>query len=194
MKDFQQSGGGFTDRGPINERSQNRVILKIPSTPTQKGGVYYLFGDKIKNLQEEGDESFPFQIKTFVQGRGYEASVNPGTLNNLLPTNLFANDVLTRFSYQENSIQHVILKGLSNGKQFTSCNIIVQSQAPPAQPPTLFGLPEDVEILLGAVYNRAVYQLVKTRLELVGKQLFLKDRDEPAEPGQLPYEAYFVWA
>ena len=145
-------------------------------------------------------EKHPFQIATFAKTdssgevTGYECTVSPGTLNNLLPTNLFEVNAPTRHSYAQDSIQHVILTGLSNGKQFTSCEISVQAQPPPAQPPTLFGLPDEVEILLGVVYNGSVYQIVKTRLELVGKQLFLKDRDQPAQPGQLPYEAYFVWA
>jgi hypothetical protein len=91
-------------------------------------------------------------------------------------------------------VVHVILTGRSNGKQFTTCEIAVEVAAPEAQPPTLFALPDEVQILLGVLYNGAVYQIVKTRLELVGKQLFIKDRDEPAEPGQLPYEAFFVWA
>lgn len=147
-----------------------------------------------------GVETFPFEIETFSKTNasgevtGYEATVRPGTLNNLLPTNLFDGNALKRFSYGKDTIQHVILKGLSNGKQFTSCELVVQAAAPPAQPPTLFGLPAEVQILLGVVYNGSVFQIVKTRIELVGKQLFLKDRDTPAEPGQLPYEAYFVWA
>jgi hypothetical protein len=145
-------------------------------------------------------EKHPFQIetssKTDASGEvtGYECTVSPGTLNNLLPTNLFEDNAPTRHSYPKDSIQHVILTGLSNGKQFTSCELSVRAQAPPAQPPTLFGLPDEVEILLGVLYNGAVYQIVKTRLELVGKQLFIKDCDQPAAPGQLPYEAYFVWA
>jgi hypothetical protein len=145
-------------------------------------------------------EKHPFQIATFAKTdssgevTGYECTVSPGTLNNLLPTNLFEDNAPTRHSYPKDSIQHVILTGLSNGKQFTSCELSVRAQPPPAQPPTLFGLPDEVEILLGVVYNGAIYQIVKTRLELVGKQLFLKDRDQPAQPGQLPYEAYFVWA
>jgi hypothetical protein len=145
-------------------------------------------------------ENHPFQIETSSktdasgEASGYECTVSPGTLNNLLPTNLFEDNANARYSYEKDTVGHVILTGLSNGKQFTSCQISVQAEAPPAQPPTLFGLPDEVQILLGVVYNGSVFQIVKTRLELVGKQLFIKDRDEPAEPGQLPYEAYFVWA
>jgi hypothetical protein len=145
-------------------------------------------------------EKHPFQIKTFPKTdasgevTGYECTVAPGTLNNLLPTNLFNDNALRRHAYGKDTIVHVILTGRSNGKQFTSCEIAVKVAPPVAQPPTLFGLPAEVQILLGVLYNGAIYQIVKTRLELVGKQLFIKDRDEPAEPGQLPYEAFFVWA
>jgi hypothetical protein len=191
----------FQKRAPLSAADLNLLVdvlkrarvlpgVGIKLTETLNGTVV-----SIKPTPSFGEiENFPFKIKTFFKDNSYSCTVNPGTLNNLLPTNLFSGDELTFHSYSKGAVTNVILKGKSNGKQFTSCEISVGTAAPAAQPPTLFGLPSDIEILLGVVYNGTVYQVVKTRLELAGKQLFLKNRDEPAQPGELPYEAFFIWA
>ena len=153
MKDFQQGGGGFTDRGPINERSQNRVILKIPSTPTQKGGVYYLFGDKVKNLQEEG-EFKPFDIIKF---NGSTGSVWPGTVAGLIPSNLFTNGSLTAFQ-AGGGIQKWKCKCLTDGKQITSVQVVVDASDPPAQALVPSALPAEAWFVFGVTFGGATYR------------------------------------
>jgi hypothetical protein len=149
-------GGGFSDRGPINERSQNRVILKIPGTATQPGGVYYLFGDKVKNLpaDQTGADLKPWDIINFT---GSSGSVWPGTVAGIMPSNLFANGELARFSVG-NGIQKWKAKCLTDGKQITSVQIVVDAQDPPAQQLVPSALPAEAWFVFGVTFAGSVFR------------------------------------
>jgi hypothetical protein len=141
----------------------------------------------------------PFQITSFVdpdsepESPSYLVTVRPGTLNALLPTNLFDGDELTKFSLSANALKHVVLTGTSDGQQFNSCQLSLETEAPPAQEPVPFGLPQTVKFLVGVVYNSSVFQIISDNMNLAGTQQYVADKETPLQPGELPYTIYFVW-
>lgn len=181
----------------VVKRSRVLPGVGIKLTETLNGTVISLSSNR--SAGSSGEQVYPFKIEVYpVNESGetisYEASVLPGTINNLIAINHFKENNLRRFPFPKDSVQHVVLKAKSNGKQFTSCELAVQDDAPPAQPPTLFALPEEIEILLGVVHNSSVFQIVKTRLELLGKAIIEKDRDTPANPGEPILDVFYIWA
>jgi hypothetical protein len=182
------NGGKFSDSGPMNELSQNRVILKIPGTATQKGGVYYLFGEKVKNLLEEA-EPHPFQV--FVVGS--LIYVRPGTINGLLPGNLVALNGLRGFARSGTSAQFVKIVTQSDTKTMNSAQIQVSTSPPPSQVPQLFAKPATAEFLIAVVFNSQVQQVIRDNLNYYGKEAYRLDKPEGSPPGVFPYDSYFVW-
>ena len=139
----------------------------------------------------------PFQIssrKNPANENQYLVTVTPGTLNNLLPTNLYNSNALRTFPIPANQLGYVILEGSTNASdQFVSCSLSVSDQAPPAQSPTMFSLPVSPQFLLGVVYNEQANNVITNNLSLTGKQQFITDKQPPAPAGQLPYEIWYVW-
>jgi len=144
-------------------------------------------------------ESHPFQITSFVdpdsepESPSYLVTVRPGTLNTLLATNTFDDGALTKFSLTKDTMKNVVLTAQSDGQQFVSCVLSLDSAAPDPQQPALFELPATVKYLLGVVYNSSVYQLVINSISVSGQVQLTTDKASPAQPGQLPYEIYYVW-
>ena len=144
-----------------------------------------------------GAEPHPFKIfssKNPNNANQYIVTVYPGTLNNLLPTNLFDGAGLRQFIISADELNYVILEANTNGSdQFLSCEIAVESSPPAAQDPTKFSLPTAPQFLLGVVYNASAYNTINDSLTLTGKQQFTTDKQPPAPAGQLPYEIWYVW-
>jgi len=138
-------------------------------------------------------DSHPFQISTSTDEEGtITLTVNVGTLNSLLPSNVFNGPALRKFPVGS-GLKYVILTGASDGKQFTSCSLSVENQAVQPQTPTVFGLPTTAAFLLGVVYNGKVFQVQNTNILVTGKQQYVKQKTAPAPAGTLPYEIYYVW-
>ena len=138
----------------------------------------------------------PFQIASSAdpdQEGQYVVTVRPGTLNNLLPTNLFENNALRQFTISENELNYVVLTGQTNGSdQFISCSLSVTNSPPDAQEPTMFSLPTTAEFLLGVVYNASAYNTITDSLLVSGVQQFTEQKANPVA-GALPYNIYYVW-
>jgi hypothetical protein len=141
----------------------------------------------------------PFQITSIAdpesspESPSYLVSVRPGTLNTLLATNTFTDAALTQFPLQDNTMRNVILTAQSDGQQFVSCELSLDSTAPDPQEPAIFELPSTAKFFLGVVYNSSVYQLVRDNIAVTGKVQLTIEKQNPAQPGQLPYEIFYVW-
>ena len=144
-------------------------------------------------------ETHPFQITSFAdpesspESPSYLVTVRPGTLNTLLPTNTFDDGGLTKFALTKDTMKNVVLTAQSDGQQFVSCALSLDSTAPDAQEPALFELPSTVKFLIGVVYNSSAYQIVRDNIAVTGKVQLTTDKAAPAQPGQLPYDIFYVW-
>jgi hypothetical protein len=143
-------------------------------------------------------ESHPFKIssrKDPENENGYLVSVVPGTLNDLLPTNMFTDGKLTEFPVDSDSVSYVKLVGETDGThQFVSCEIVVDDEQAQPQVPTAFVLPTNPEFLLGVVFNGAAYNTIDDSLVLSGQVQLTTDRAAAPLPGELPYVSWYVWA
>lgn len=142
------------------------------------------------------ETTIPFQIFGYIDSESpadnpkYYIEIQPGTVNNILPSNIIENNSLKRFNIAKDKIQYIILKCLTNGKYFNSATIEIKNDPPKAQVPVAFGLPSDVEILIGGVYNTTTFQVVNANLSLVAKLAYILHNDKISS---LPFVPYFIW-
>ena len=137
-------------------------------------------------------ERHPFQISATVDEEDNFTLTVAGTINSILPSNLFDGGELTTHTYSENEVTHVILTATTDGEQVTSALIEVSGEAAQAQTPVVFGIPTEAKFLLGVAYNDTVYQVVTDNITAVGKQMYIKNITGTPQPGQLAYEIYYV--
>jgi hypothetical protein len=140
----------------------------------------------------------PFQITSFADPESnpefpsYLVSVRPGTINNLLPTNILDGESLATFALPANTFNYVVLSCAAASNALTSCEIALESSPPSAQTPLAFALPTTYEVTLGIVYNTSVYQIVTTNLSVGSVQACITDKANPT-PGSLPYNVFLQW-
>jgi hypothetical protein len=178
----------------LAEIRKNRPRGERGITVRQSGDATYIGLAASTGTGGGATESHPFQISASIDDEGAGTlTVQPGTLNSLLPSNIFEDGALNEFGFSGGGTIYVILTGISDGNQFTECSVSVGDQAPEAQTPLPFGLPTEAKFLLGVAYNNSVYQVQKTNIVATGKQQFIKQKPSPASPGEMPYEIYYVW-
>jgi len=181
----------------LQEIKRNKPLGERGITVRQDGnGTYIGLAASLPRGASSGAvTTHPFQISSRQDSENQEAylvTVRPGTINNLLPTGIFDGDTLRQIEIGS-GLQYVVLQAQSDGRQITSASISVESAAPGAQSPVVFGLPSSFGVFLGIVKESSVFQIVKDNILLTGKQQFVAQKTPPVAVGALPYEIYYVW-
>jgi len=116
------------------------------------------------------------------------ATITVGTVNQFVPTNAFDS-----FTIDATGTYYVKASIESDGQKITSVEYNVDTSIPDNQTPTPFSLPTSFDILLAIVYNGRVYRTIDCgSVSLSGQEQFRVDKTS-ADPGSLPYSAYYVW-
>jgi hypothetical protein len=117
-------------------------------------------------------------------------TVAPGTINNILPNNIIEGGKLKEFSGSTGSMQKILLQAFTNGKIINSAIIKIGTSDPKTQAPVAFGLPSELEVLIGVVYNQTVYQVVSSSLYFGARIQYVTKSNDPV----LPFVPYLIWA
>ena len=140
----------------------------------------------------------PFQIASFVdpesnpESPSYLVTVQPGTINNILPSNIIGEESLQQFALSADVLKYVVLDCSAASNSLTSCTVQITESQPAPQVPQAFALPGNYKVVLGLVYNAVVYQVVTTNLLVASKQAYITDKTNPT-PGSLPYNLFLQW-
>ena len=138
---------------------------------------------------EGGNQENPLDVILKSTGPDlYEATIIPGTVNGILPGNLF-----NKFTISGNSIRYFIAKAITDGKKVTSVSIELSSTQPQAQVPVAFALPAAFEKVFAVYTNGKAYRVIGPESITVNpRSLFTTDRANPT-PGGFPYETFYDW-
>ena len=183
----------------LAEIKRNRPVVAAPLSARVTGDGTHISIKQTPGGSGTPDTLHPFQIfsredlESDPENPTYLVRVRPGTINALLPSDILDGGGLKENEIPRNSLRYVVLEANSDGQQITTATVSVEGSAPEAQTPEIFGLPTTAKFLLGLVYNSNVFQVQFTNLSVTGKQQFIASKDQPAEPGELPYEIYYVW-
>lgn len=131
----------------------------------------------------------PWQIS--VSGNsssGLYIHVRPGTINGILPTNMF--DPLGPISGQ--GTIYVTLQALTDGIQLTNCYLIVSTD-PPNPAPWLVNLaPYQFQIMIGVTVDRAPFNVVDGLL-WAQPTVMLQTLSQSLAPGRPYYDNNYSW-
>jgi hypothetical protein len=184
----------------LAEIKRNRPVVAAPLMSRVTGDGTHISINKATRGTGTLTTSHPFQIKSFPKPADndeetdtYIVTVLPGTINSLLPDDIFDGETIKQHEIPKDALRFVILDAETNGKQITAARVELLAAAASPQEPQPFGLPVTAQFLIGAVYNSSVYQVINTNVTVAAKQQAVISKTSPAEPGELPYEIYYVW-
>ena len=201
----------FRPRQPLDRQlgseTLNRILRELESlriTRVVNGTFKKLPGgtEIVVAPQSGGGGTFatkhPFQIASFVdpesnpESPSYLVTVQPGTINNILPSNIIGEESLQQFALSADVLKYVVLDCSAASNSLTSCTVQITESQPAPQVPQAFALPGNYKVVLGLVYNAVVYQVVTTNLLVASKQAYITDKTNPT-PGSLPYNLFLQW-
>jgi hypothetical protein len=179
----------------LQEIRRNKPRGERGITVRQSGDGTYI-GLAANFQQTSRPELHPFKITSRPNPESensYLVTVQPGTINGLLPTNTFSGAALQTQTIAGNSLQNVVLSATGDGTKLVSCQLTISSSPPATQTPGLYTLPSQLNILLGVVYNATVYQVVYDNLNYAGTEVLRTAKSQPA-PGEVAFNIYYAWA
>jgi hypothetical protein len=113
----------------------------------------------------------------------YKAEVWPGTAAGLMPSNLFADGKLATFTVPA-ALQKWKAKCLTDGKQITSVQIVVDATDPPAQNLVPSALPAEAWFVFGLTFEGATYRTLGSGNPSVTlNQAVVTDKTSAPPPG-----------
>lgn len=180
----------------LSEIKKNRPRGERGITVRQAGDATYIGLASNAKGATTTKTTYPFQISSAQNpdnANQYLITVRPGTINSLLPANTFTSSALTQFTAQKDQLCYVILTGISDGKQFLSAVLSVESNAAEPQTPTIWGLPQEAQFLLGVVYNGSVFQIISDNITVAAVLAATSEKTTELEVGELPFNNFYVW-
>ena len=116
-----------------------------------------------------------------------ELSVHPGTVNGLLPSNMFS-----ALSVSD-GLHYLKAKVTTNGKSVTSVSLAVEeSYMDCVITATRDAAPTALAYIIAAICDGAVFQIWKTNIIITPVVAFLETR-EPPTPGAEPFVRWWTW-
>ncbi len=191
----------YQKRSPLNASDLNALVdalkrarvlpgvgIKLTETlngtvvslkPTRSGGA--AASEKrpwdIINMRGEGEPDDEGKYNS------YKAEVWPGTVAGLLPSNLFADGELASFTVPA-TLQKWKAKCLTDGKQITSVQIVIDASDPPVQRIVPSALPAEAWVLFGLTFEGIVYRtLGPGNPSVTFNQAVVIDKTEAPLPG-----------
>lgn len=121
---------------------------------------------------------------------GYLATVNPGLIGGILPSNWDA-----EFEVSGSSIHYAIAVIQTDGTAINGVSIEIRTTAPQSQTPELWATPASVEYLFGLIKEGSVKRVIGPgNITLMPKVWLTVEKDAPVGPGELAYDRYYALA
>lgn len=134
---------------------------------------------------------YPFDI-TFSAGSDSshaKATIQPGTLNGLIPSNY-----TTTYDLDITTTYYLVLSVTATDGAITGCSLSMPTTAPSPIPVLMGAPPTSFDYLLGVVISKAWFRVIGNgSLTANGQEVFRVSKTSPA-PGTLPYDIYYTWS
>lgn len=186
-----------TNDGTYHGKKIDAVVDALRAVALNQGRGYMLRQTPLGTVLDiepskgGGGTICPFAINV-VEGESpgtLDVTLEPGTVNNLLPTNY-----AEIFTVSASGLKYVKVTATSDGEKITSCELSIDTSDADAQDPAPFAMPMSFTIVIGILINDVPKKLIGCgSIQLTGHEQYREDKDPPAEPGELPYTPYYVW-
>lgn len=152
-------------------------IILVPPRPRKGGGA------------AAAPEVFPFDVTVSGASDPRDVTVRPGTVNNLLPSNMFSVGATP-----VSGTRYVTLVLTFSTGEVTGALLSMDTVAPDASPVTEGTPPTTLTILLAVIVDTVVFQVRHGNITVTPVEAFRADRASPASPGELPYSSWWQWS
>lgn len=177
IKEIEFTENSARPSGIMRPRMFRQAMIK-----DRDNNIYAVYGDRLKKGTPDV-EILPWGITLTSDGSGYKGTVWPGTVAGILPSNVFSNGELAEFSVGA-SLMKWKAKCLTNGKQITSVQIIVDANDPPVQTLVPSALPAEATFVFGVTFEGVVYRTIGPGNPTVHyQQQIITDKQTPPPPG-----------
>lgn len=117
----------------------------------------------------------------------YLVTVTPGTISGILASNW---DIEETLPSEGLHFAKIVLA--TDGTNITGVTIAIDTNAPTVQVPQEFSIEPSIEILFGLFADGKVYRVIDAgNIEVAPEVWMTKEKDSPAEAGELPYELFY---
>ena len=181
--------------GRVNALQDLTAHLVGGGTVTQTGGGQRILGPGYQVVKSKNSSvpitlkpSFPWKIRVaFDDGNNPYVVLKPGTLNNMIPTNMF-----NQFSISSGTTWYVILHAETDGYRPTTCEIRVDTSPGAPSDVQLNLAPNNFDVNLGVIVNLTRFQLVDGLLFATPDVAIYTLTESPA-PGRPLYDNNYTW-
>lgn len=135
------------------------------------------------DIMLEGDPSNP---------SGYLASIVPGTINGILPSNITDGGNLAKFAISD-AFTYFTLHLVSNGKVLTAASIQTSTTAPDPPAYSVNAAPETYDYLFGVTYKGAAQRIIGAGSPNIILTNVLSVEKQNLIPGLPAYDKYYLW-
>lgn len=176
----------------LAEIKKNRPKGERGITVRQSGDATFIgLASNLEGKTSAQQTTRPFEIQCSPSSDNenqFVVTVQPGTINNVLALNTFANGIdLTPFTIPADSLQYVSLLFKSNDGTIGESALSVDDKIPELQKSLPNLLPSAASVLLGVVYNGTIKQIVTDNLRAYGTVLYTTNK----ENGQT--NNWYIW-
>lgn len=166
MRNWEVSGGSFSFDG-------QKVRLRINNT-SQTGSVHPF---KVYRADTTSEGTTTKKVK-----------VKPGTINNLVPTNIF--DALT---ITGSGVEYVVLTLSINGSDSPVSSVLsIETDYPVPSATTPSAPPSTVKDVIAVLNDGVIFQIRDTNLVATSAEVFQETIDNP-DPGERDYIPWYRW-
>jgi hypothetical protein len=123
----------------------------------------------------------------------YVATVNPGTVNGVLPSNLTTGGNLTEFSIGS-EFTYWTVNIESNGFEVTAATISTSTSPPTPQTHGVNAMPTTYSHIFGVTCNGSVYRTIGAGSIVLQTSAELTIDKQSPTPGLRSYDRYYLWA
>ena len=183
-----------SNAGKVSEQNFNRLVDLVQSTTLGNGAYYALKRTPAGTILDfkrggGGGNLCPLTPAVSVTGANYSIRMSPGSVNNLMPSNMFSSFIVGTGT----SPVYVKAVVASDGTKVTSSAFAVNTTPPVAQSPTASALPTSVEVLVAIVNSGIAYRTIGCgSVSLQGVEDYRLDK-ATAVAGSLAYTPYYAW-
>jgi hypothetical protein len=182
--------------GHVTPEKFNALVDHVLSNSINKGLGYTLVRTKTGTVIKAKPggatgSSCPFDVSlaTTETPGTLSATLRPGSVNELLPTNIFDG-----FDVSSTGLFFVKLLVTSDGEKITSSEVEIDGDEPEPQTPTPFALPSSLELLVAVIEDGTEFRTMSCgSVTLSGHEEFVTDKSPPAEPGESTVTPWYVW-
>lgn len=136
--------------------------------------------------------SQPFDIQLVASGGGYTATILPGTVNGVLPSNLTTGGNFTQFSVGQ-GLTYWTVDIQSNGVEVVSALISTSASPPTPQAHGVNALPTTYSHIFGVTCNGSAFRTIGPGSITLNSNVELTIDKVSPTPGLRSYDRYYRW-